>query len=184
MQFKKYTFRKSALRFEIFWRSFLALLFSFYLFLFSTQAVLAANITVNGISYDIQFTGGSYNENAALLNNVSTAPWWGNRDLAFDFANAYKSQVGNADISPITSGTDELVFAYSTGTEIRYTETNYVLSRSPQNLSQAFSYRVFAYVPGATSVPEINSGALSQVSLILFALWLVVRRRQISTQSQ
>ena len=141
---------------------------------------LAANVIVNGISYDIQFTGGSYNDNLSLLNNTATAPWWGNRSQAFDFANAYKSQVGTAEIASITSGTDELIFAYSTGTEIRYTETNFVLSRTPENLSQAFAYRVFAYVPEASSVPEINAGALSQVFLILFALWLVVRRRESS----
>ncbi len=41
------------------------------------------NVTVNGVSYDVSTTTGSYN---SLSSTLSSEPWWGDKTLAKTFA--------------------------------------------------------------------------------------------------
>jgi hypothetical protein len=54
------------------------------------QSAHAANFTVGGTQYDITTVTGTFDDLSSTLTNPATAPWWGNRDLAFNFA----SEVG------------------------------------------------------------------------------------------
>jgi hypothetical protein len=136
--------------------------------LMSTQAH-AASVTVGGITYQLGSVTGSFTANSALLQRQA---WWGSQALANTFANA----AGN-----IGGG----LFAYETYNpgipsvrSISFVERDEgdfgtVLTGTSQSVSSTY----ITATASASSVPEINAGSLSQALLILFALWLVTRRR-------
>lgn len=164
-------------------RAFVAALaiFSLVTMLTSSQAS-ATVVTVNGVVYDIQFIDGSFNNNEALLTNTDTAPWWGSRDSAAEFGYAYWDQVG----SPRDK---KLMFSYGygifkTSSVVSFyngTATFEIVSKSYVDSNRQYATATLA---SAYKVPEINAGSLSQAFLILFALWLVVRRRESALQAR
>jgi len=78
----------------------------------------AVTVTVDGTSYDIQFTTGeSFTDNQALLLEQ---PWWGNEARAKSFRDAYYA-ANTVDGVPVfawdpdaAENTDRLFFAYET----------------------------------------------------------------------
>ena len=130
--------------------------------LLSTQAH-AVTVTVGGTSYELT-NSGAYDATTAQAQ-----PWWGNSLTALDFANA----LGSAGI-PWSS--NSAVFAYaSDGVFVNYAGV-YRSNVSSGTTQFYFINNSVTATASASSVPEINAGALSQAMLILFALWLVTRR--------
>ena len=143
----------------------------------------AANVTVGGITYDIQFiTNDSWNANDALLEST---PWWGtDSTTATNFANAYLAQVG-IDFD-LTASIDRLYFIYTDAGPMqvagtRILDTGTVTAGTTVSNTSAETFQHFAYVAapvGAAAVPEIDGNALAKALFILFALgaWLHTRR--------
>ncbi len=153
----------------------------------------AGTISVGGVEYAIKFfEGSSYSDNVAVIQD---APWWGSASLATDFSNAFKAGI----TSPFVLYDFELRFAYDAGIRTFYdsggtefseagvdfygllTSPGYstIYSSAGLDAQSAFQSNVgYAYVEVSPSaVPEINAGSLSQALLILFAFWLVTRRK-------
>ncbi len=106
--------------------------------------------------------------------------------LAGDFATAYEAQApaGSFDVA---TGLDILFFAAvpDVGGNVRGAYVNSVGEVFPSNfVSESFNYTqvVYAYVPAALAVPEIDGNALAKALFILFALgaWLHTRRRRLA----
>jgi len=134
----------------------------------------AVTVTVGGIDYTLSTLGGSFNDNAATLQ---TQPWWGSYDVALEFATKYDALVS----TPIDSATLNL-FSYdydgSDGGRGAFSviyEADDVF-HSTQGGTYSSPTQTFMYVV-PTEVPEINAEPLSQAMLIVFAFWLVTRRR-------
>ena len=138
------------------------------------RPALAITVTVGGRDYTLSTLGGSFDENAATLQ---IQPWWGSSDLALQFANQYDALVStpidSANLNLFSFYYDESRGAYS---QI-YWDDDVVFST--QSGAYASPTQTFMYVV-PTEVPEINVGSLSQAMLILFAFWLVTRRRAAS----
>lgn len=151
-------------------------------------------IVVDGKSYEISlYQGQSFDANATTLRS---SPWWGSVFLANDFANAYSTQVGVQDS---TAGLDSIYFSFGEGSfdfggqsiptvdSMLIDETGGSASFKSSAAGYPVSSVSFAYAtlaPDAASVPEINASSLSQVLLILFSLWLIVRRGETSTRAR
>ena len=60
-------------------------------------------VTVNGVTYNLSFFDGSYNDSTEKFN-VATMPWWGNEQLAFDIAEQQRIDSNNG---PTVSGGDD-----------------------------------------------------------------------------
>jgi hypothetical protein len=154
------------------------------------QAVV---INVNGTNYDVLFYSNafgtphpSFNDNQPVLTNTATAPWWGNQDLARDFANAYGAQAPAGSFN-VSSNTDSLIFAFAIPTNVsvvsryRVDETTGFNFEGFTDRGSNFTTQVFAYVaPAPTPVPEIDGNALPKALFLLFSLWLWLdlRRRR------
>ena len=153
----------------------------------------AVTVTVDGTTYEISITAESgFPTNEVLL---ISQPWYNNKGLAQVFADAYVATGGSSTFNFVNN---YLSFVYSSNKSTENFRTIEVADDQlgfgqlesfegsdgfyQQNGSE-FTF-FFAYATAVSSIPEINSGALSQVLLILFALWLVVRRRETSTQAQ
>ena len=128
-------------------------------------------VTVNGTDYDVQrLTGGWSDGNNEAL--IKASPWYtpNNSTLALAFANAYIAIAPNA------------YFVYQDNNNGFYKTT---LASGGQVYNATVAYSDGSDLSGgnlmaateAASVPEINTGALSQVMLMLLALWLVTRGR-------
>lgn len=155
---------------------------SFAVVLMSQQAQ-SQTITVDGQIYSINLLQDqSFESNAATLR---TAPWWGSSSIAQSFANAYATQFG---VPTTSAGTTQVYFGYAeTTTYSARFDTTYPVVNSAvvdESGGSAFFGTMDAEFPASnvriatvTAVPEINAGSLSQAMLILFAFWLVVRRR-------
>jgi len=143
-------------------------------------------IVVDGNTYNITlFEGQSFGANASILR---AAPFWGSAFLANDFANAFASQIGvpdtSADLNAVYFGFQESTFyfgdqAVPTVNAMFVDENGGTADFDTVARSFAVSRISFANAtsaPDAIAVPEINSGAISQAFLILFVLWLYVRR--------
>ena len=147
----------------------------------------------DGTTYEISITAESgFPTNEVLL---ISQPWYNNKGLAQVFADAYVATGGSSTFNFVNN---YLSFVYSSNNSTENFRTIEVADDQlgfgqlesfegsdgfyQQNGSE-FTF-FFAYATAVSSIPEINSGALSQVLLILFALWLVVRRRETSTQAQ
>jgi len=84
--------------------------------LLSVAPASALTVTVDSIDYDVTIFSGAFNSNSALFQAppAGQVPWWGNDDLALDFALQVYDQLG---LGP-TSGYGP-VFAYeNSGTDI------------------------------------------------------------------
>lgn len=170
------------------------LLHIFIAVVFFAKEALADTVVVEGKFYDIiLYQGQSFDENASILR---TAPWWGSVLLANDFANAYSAQVGAQDFS---SGLDAVYFGFGEGTfdfegrsiltvnsmVVDETDGSAIFKSSPAgNSSPSVSFVSATLAPDAVTIPEINAGSPPQVLLILFAFWLVVRRRESPSVSE
>jgi hypothetical protein len=150
-------------------------------------------ISVGGNEYAIKFfQGSSYSDNAAVLQ---AAPWWGSASLATEFRDAFSAGM----TSPYVPYTFQRLFAYDVGVR-PLLDSNFQSYNGPgvdyinlttfptdpakytgeSSVGQSVSrdFLGYAYVEASpAAVPEINAGSLSQALLILFALWLVTRRR-------
>ena len=82
----------------------------------------------------------------------------------------YRGEVVTVEVPVVL--TEEVIF---------FTRDSILVSGSNDELKPSVAYEDFnyAYVSASrpAAVPEINAGSLSQALLILFALWLVTRRR-------
>jgi hypothetical protein len=140
-------------------------------------------ISVDGQIYSINLIQDqSFDANAATLRS---SPWWGSSSLAQSFANAYATQVG---VPTTSAGTAQVYFGYAERTTYSQRfDTTYTVVNSAvvdESGGPAFFADMDAEFPASnvriaspSAVPEINAGSLAQAMLILFALWLVVRRR-------
>ena len=124
---------------------------------------LALTLTVGNIDYDIQTLSGSFNDNEAA---ITSSPWYGNATLAADLA---------------AQSPDDRFYAISAN------ETSVFITFPSEGSTESLTVgRHLVPVQGGfvsgtaapSSVPEINAGALSQVMLMLLALWLVTRGRR------
>ena len=167
---------------NVFRASVVTLCISMFSFMFILGPALAANVTVNGVVYDIQFMDGSFNNNEALLTNTDTAPWWGSKDSAAEFGYAYWDQVGSPRDTTLTFSYGYGIFNTSSAVSFyNGTATFQIVSKSYVDRNRQYATATLA---SASSVPEINAGSLSHAFLILFALWLVVRRRESAPQAR
>lgn len=146
-------------------------------------AAQAVQLTVNGATYDVQFFQGpdSFNDNDTA---IMASPWWGDSQLARDFANAYDAAVTPNYPFDLNAGPDLLAFAYETfpdgGLNVRYerlTDFGSVATRSTSVLTGVPDLH-YAYAT-PVGVPEIDGGALGQGAVILLAIWLMLWRRVI-----
>jgi len=143
----------------------------------------AANVTVGGIIYDIQFTqGNSFNDDSA---HTTASPWWNSATEAQDFASAYGAQVTTPYPFDVTAPIDSLLFSYAltaSGAEndaYRLSEDGDLDVALGLDNTRDLQNRFYAYSAGTVGVvPEINGRALSQAGLILLALWLGLRARR------
>ena len=139
--------------------------------LISTQAN-AVTVTVGGVSYEL---GSTYTSYDSIPGTLQSQPWWGSSATALDFAIALKA-------TGSTFAVGYQYFAYAAGggnTRTAYFDSvglNTGLLTIQEESSEVF----VTATRSASSVPEINAGSLSQALLILFALWLVTRRRTAS----
>ena len=124
-----------------------------------------ARYTVNGFDYDVDVVFGSWIDNQVA---ISESPWWGDGAIASAFNDA-------VDTQPFT-----VRFAYSAVAGLVSFWDNSDDSIQTGTTGEPAIYAIATEVlPGpATSVPEINAGALSQVVLTLLALLLVSRGRR------
>ena len=146
-----------------------------------TAAAQAVQLTVNGTTYDVEFFEGpdSYLDNSPA---IIASPWWGDFQLARDFANAYDAAVAPGYPFDLNAGTDNLAFAYETYLDgflnVRYerlTDGGDVATRASQ-VSSGSPDLHYAYATPA-AVPEIDGGALGQGAVVLLAIWLMLRQR-------
>lgn len=159
----------------------LALTIGLMFVVFLPAPARAVNVTVGGITYDVQFFQApqSFNDNAAA---IQAAPWWGSQAVASDFAVAYRSQVGSAPFN-VSGALDSLLFAYSSVVEYVYYSETGLTSTSSTSPANVWTTAHYAYVASPSPVPEINGNALAQAGLILLALWLMLRRRGAVTRA-
>jgi hypothetical protein len=156
------------------------------------DAIPPLTITVLGTQYAVQYDVQFFNNTSfdTRSGELLTTPWWGDAAKAIAFRNAYKlAAAGSPILFDLVSGNfnppanlDFLLFvsainplnseiintAYLSDQRITY-ETNSLIREN------RFYYALAVESPSA--VPEINAGSLAQALLILFALWLVTRRR-------
>ena len=145
----------------------------------------ATVVTVGGVDYDIQIVqGGTFNDRKALVENT---PWWnGGISLASDIATAYSQLVNNVPVAfgygYFNNGVNSVDLQFfSPADEYGDGSVDYARIGVTTDISFFGPDAYWAYgTVAASSVPEINAGSLSQALLILFALWLVVRRRKTS----
>jgi hypothetical protein len=136
-------------------------------------------ITVDNVQYDVQISGGgAFNDQENLLRNAN---WFGNESLAFDLATAYRQLFPSLTVlfafgDLATVGNTDYQVSLADGANPNLSAGVYA-TNGPADFVYPTGY-YFAYEPAVpSSVPGINAGALSQVVFMLFALWLVVRRR-------
>lgn len=65
-----------------------------FMALASASAGLAATIEVRNVSYEISFVEGSVDTDFLQGQVTTSQVWWGDRELAFEFANALKDSLG------------------------------------------------------------------------------------------
>ncbi len=142
----------------------------------------AIDVTVGGVTYDIEFiTNDSFNANEALLEST---PWWGtDAATATSFATAYGAQVG-VDFDQ-TGSIDMLFFIYTdagptqvAGARLLDTGVTGIATTSNSSSSPSVHLAYVAAPAGAAAVPEIDGNALAKALFVLFALgvWLHTRR--------
>jgi hypothetical protein len=143
-----------------------------YLTVFFPSQGLAATVNVEGLTYELSSIKTTYSGNEATFQNT---PWWGDLALAEEILKAFVAQYPNTTVSG--GSFDRYIYGVSSSTQVNVL---FFINPDTKILTTANFTDNYDYVVGTilTSVPEINAGALSQVFLILFALWLVVTRRR------
>ena len=151
-------------------------------------------ITVGGTNYDVQFFNNTSFD--TRIGELATTPWYGSAAKAIAFRNGYKvAAAGSPLLFDLVSGNpnppsniDFLLFVHAinvnsfnpsedeTVNAAYFYDLGLGVAADNQMVRENRYYYALA-VESPSAVPEINAGSLSQALLILFALWLVTRRR-------
>lgn len=133
-----------------------------------------AQVTVDGVTYNLSSFGGSYADNTEKFN-VTTMPWWGDGNLAQKVATAQR--VASSDIDTVSGGSD--LYAY--GVTDKNVSTYYTNNNSSAVFSESFGQTDgWAYITATTvsDVPEIDGGSAARLAFLFgFGLLALKARR-------
>jgi hypothetical protein len=150
----------------------LAVAFSGYALLANpAQAVSPVVVSVNGSDYEVTYFTGKYDDNSSSFEtpaNNGLMPWWGNQNLATDFAIAVEFQLGKPN-SFVAANNTGPYFAFSPNTPApnsftdimtytAYTNNTLALAEG-KNLSYAYATATLVPPPVPGPLPLFGAAA-------------------------